>query len=175
MESVFKPLLLTGLLATMGFSALAQAPAQPHGDMMGKDAVMQHEGRHRMTPARMQEHMARRQAALKAQLKLAPNQEGAWTAYTAAMKPPAGMPGQRPDRAELDQLPTPERIDKMKALRTQQMADMSAAMDQRDEATKAFYATLTPEQKKVFDASTTRHHGRRGGPRDDKSAGQPKS
>jgi protein CpxP len=183
MKSVFKPLLLGGLLATMGFAALAQAPAPLRGHMMGQDAVMQHagmgfEGRQHMTPVKMQEHMAGRQAELKAQLKLTPTQESAWTTYTSAMKPPAGMLGQRPDRAELDKLSTPERIDKMKTLRAQRMADMTAALDKRDDATKAFYATLTPEQKKTFDASTTRRHGhagRRGGPAIDQGMAQPKS
>src|SRR5450830_77980 len=86
--------------------------------------------------------------------------------FTAAMKPPATMMANRPDYAELIKLPTPERIDKMKALHTQRMADMTAAMEQRGEATKAFYAVLTPEQQKVFDASITRRQGpdgRKGG------------
>lgn len=47
----------------------------------------------------------------------------------------------------------------MKALRNRHMAEMSAAMDKRGEATKAFYAVLTPEQEKVFDANATRRHG----------------
>jgi protein CpxP len=54
-------------------------------------------------------------------------------------------------------LTTPQRIDKMKEMRTQRMADMSAAMDKRGEATKTFYAALTPDQQKVFDAQHARH------------------
>jgi Spy/CpxP family protein refolding chaperone len=42
------------------------------------------------------------------------------------------------------------------------MAEMNAAMDKRGEATKAFYAALTPEQQKTFDAEH-RKHGPRGG------------
>lgn len=179
MKSVFKPILLAGLLATAGFAAFSQAPA---GGMMGAGGPM-HEGmRHdrmgRMDPAKMQAWMDKRNAELKAQLKLTPAQEGAWTTYTAAMKPPADLIAKRPDRAELDKLATPERIDKMKTLRTQHMADINAAMERRGEATKAFYATLTPEQQKVFDASATRDHGRdgrRSGPRDGKGPAQPKS
>lgn len=170
MKSVLKPLLLAGLLASAGFAALSQTPAGP---MMGASAPMKYEGmRHhdrmgRMDPARMQAWMDKRNAELKTQLKITPAQEGAWTAYTEAMKPPADLMAKRPDRAELAKLPTPERIDKMKALRTQHMADMSAAMDKRGEATKTFYAVLTPEQKKVFDANAMRRHGdgRMGGPR----------
>jgi len=81
---------------------------------------------------------------------------------------PADLVAKRPDRAEIDKLTTPERIDKMKALHTQHMNDMNAAMATRGEATKAFYATLTPEQQKVFDANAMRQQGRHGwhhGPR----------
>lgn len=176
MKSVFKPVLVAAMLAGAGFSAFSQAPAgAERGAMMG--STMHDSGRHahmgRMDPAKMQAWMDKRNAELKARLKLTPAQEGAWIAYTSAMKPPAELTSKRTDRAELDKLPTPERIDKMKALRNQHMTDMTAAMDKRDEATKAFYAALTPEQQKVFDANATRHHGRegrKGGPRESKPA-----
>lgn len=182
MKSVFKPLLLAGLLATAGFSAFSQAPAagQP-GSVMGAGPMhegMQHHRMGKMDPAKMQAWMDKRNADLKAKLKLTPAQEGAWTTYTAAMKLPTDMMGKRGEYAELDKLPTPERIDKMKALRNQHMTDMNAAMDKRGEATKAFYATLTPEQQKVFDANAMHHRGhegRKGGPRDGKAPAQPKS
>lgn len=182
MKSVFKPLLLAGLLATAGFAAFSQAPAGgERGGMMDASGFMHEGGQHdrmgKMDPTKMQARMDKRNAELKAVLKLTPAQEGAWTTYTAAMKFPADLVAKRPDRAEIDKLTTPERIDKMKALRTQHMTDMNTAMDKRGEATKAFYATLTPEQQKVFDARATRHHGFEGkqhGPRDDKAPVQPK-
>jgi periplasmic protein CpxP/Spy len=161
---------LTGLLATAGFGAMAQGSvngpgttAAP-GDMHGGHTM----GMGRHDPAKMQAMMARHQAELKARLQLTPTQEGAWTAYTGAMQPPAHMGRPTPDqRAELDKLSTPERIDKMRALRTQRMADMNAAMDKRGEATKSFYAALTPEQQKTFDAERKKMrdgwgHGQRG-------------
>jgi hypothetical protein len=58
-------------------------------------------------------------------------------------------------------LTTPERIDRMIAMRAQRNAEM----DKRFEATKTFYATLTADQKKVFDAESLRfakRHGKRG-------------
>ena len=182
MKSVLKPVLLAGLLATAGFAAFSQAPVTgERGSMMGAGDPMhegmRHDGMGQRDPAKMQAWLDKRNAELKARLKLTPAQEGAWTTYTAAMKPPADLLAKRPDRAELDKLPTPERIDKMRALRSQHMTDMNAAMDKRGEATKAFYATLTPEQQKVFDASATRRHGpdgRRGGPRDGKGPAQTK-
>jgi Spy/CpxP family protein refolding chaperone len=96
---------------------------------------------------RMKEHMAKREADLKAKLKLAPEQEAAWAQFTTAMKPSAQGP-KRPDPAEMAKLTTPQRIDKMQALKAERDAEMNKRMD----AVKAFYATLTPEQQKVFDA-----------------------
>ena len=151
-----KNLLLAGLLATLGAGAMAQgAPATP---LAGPAAAARpagppgdHMGHH--DPAKMQAWIAKRQAEMKAALKITPAQEGAWTAYTASMQPPPY--GARPtaeQRAELDKLGTPQRIDKMRELRAQRMADMAAKMDKRGEATKTFYAALTPDQQKGFDA-----------------------
>ena len=96
--------------------------------------------------------LAKHHAEFKAKLKITGDQEGAWTTFTAAMKPPAHIDHKRPDGAEMEKLNTLERIDRMRALRTQHMTDMNSAMDQRDDATKAFYAVLSADQKKVFDA-----------------------
>lgn len=156
MTSRFKPTLLAGLLALSGFAALAQMPpAGGHGGMMAGPADGMHQGMHHMNPARMQARMDQHAAELKVRLKLTPAQEGAWTTFVAAHKMPADMMAKRPDRAALEKLTTPERLERMKALRSQH----TTAMDQRDEATKTFYATLTPEQQKVFDASTTPKQG----------------
>jgi periplasmic protein CpxP/Spy len=180
MTFAFKPsaslnsLVLAGLLATVGASAMAQAPVAPPAGtppVAGKAAPRgDHMGRH--DPAKFQAWIAKRQADLKAKLKITPAQEGAWTAYTASMQPPAH--GARPtpeQRAEFDKLTTPQRIDKMKELRTARMAEMSAAADKRGEATKTFYAALTPDQQKTFDTEHVKHrggpghHGGPGGPR----------
>jgi periplasmic protein CpxP/Spy len=154
-------LFAAGLLAALGFAASAQtpppapaapgAPAAPH--MAPREAM------ERMSPGqrheRMQKRMERRLAELKQKLQITPAQESAWTSFSAAMKPPNI---QRPDRAEFAKLTTPERIDRMRAMRTARQAEM----DKRGDATKTFYAALTPEQKKVFDQATLREHGRGG-------------
>ena len=87
----------------------------------------------------------------------AARQEAGWTTYVAALKPNRA---QRPDRAEFAKLSTPERIDRMRELRATRMAEM----DKRGDATKTFYATLSADQKKVFDDETARrgHHGQGG-------------
>jgi periplasmic protein CpxP/Spy len=59
----------------------------------------------------------------------------------------------------MDKLTTPQRIDKMREMRTQRMA----AMDKRMDATKTFYAALSPEQQKTFDAEHKMRGGRHGG------------
>ena len=143
MKHTSKSVFLTGLLASL--AALSQAqPAPGPGPAMGGPA------QNSEMRTRMQEHMGQRVADIKAKLKLAPEQEGAWNAYIAAMKPPADI--KRPDRAEIDKLSTPERLDRMRDLRQQRDAEM----DRRDAATRAFYATLSAQQKKTFDANAGR-------------------
>jgi hypothetical protein len=169
-----KHLLLTTLMATCGFAALAQN-ATPTAPATGAQPQMHdrmHRGDHSSMRERMfgnhQERMVKRQAELKTKLKITPAQEGAWATFAAAMQPPAnmagGMMGTHHDpkvKADMDKLTTPERIDKMRALRAERMTTMNAEMDKRGAATKAFYAVLSSEQKAVFDAVSMRggRHG----------------
>jgi hypothetical protein len=167
--------LATIVMASCGYAAVASAqtaaPAPAGAQPQMQDKMHRGDGpslRERFM-GNHQERMAKRQAELKAKLKITPAQEGAWTTFTAAMQPPAnmagGMMGMRHDpkvKAEMDKLTTPERIDKMQAMRAERMKTMSAEMDKRGAATKAFYAVLSSEQKAVFDAITP-HGGRHGG------------
>ena len=160
MKSTLKLTLVGALLAVAGVAySMSPMGGTQCDPMMGSFGGMQGQhgmhGRMGMDPARMQARMEQRQTLLKAQLKLSAAQEPAWTAFTTAMKPPADMLApQRPDPVEMAKLSTPQRIDKMKALQTERHAAMTAAMDKRADATKAFYAALTPEQQKTFDAAT---------------------
>lgn len=154
---------VTGLLAMVGAgTAVAQAPASMPAMMSASGAMggsnMDKMGR--QDPAKMQAWIAKHQAELKAKLKITAAQEAAWSRYTAAMQPPpaTNMRITPEQRAEMDKQTTPERIDKMQALRTQRMTEMTTYMNKRDEATKAFYAALTPEQQKTFDVE----HPKRG-------------
>jgi len=186
--------LATIVMASCGYAAVASAqtatPAPAGAQPQMQDKM--HRGDHSSMRERMfgnhQERMAKRQAELKAKLKITPAQEGAWTTFTAAMQPPANLAGgmgmhhDPKVKAEMDKLTTPERIDKMQAMRAERMKTMSAEMDKRGAATKAFYAVLSSEQKAVFDAITPfagRHggghgmgmggeHGERGGERSGK-------
>ena len=147
-----RTLIAAGLLAA---TLAASAQMAGHGPGMGAGPreggmMMAHGG---MNPqerqARMEERVSHRLNVLKLRLALTAAQEGAWNTFVAAMKPPAM---QRPDRAEMARLTTPERIDRMRAMREQR----NAAQDKRAEATKAFYAQLSADQKKVFDGETLR-------------------
>ena len=167
-------LLLAGLLTATGGAVMAQTPPPGPAGMRAPEATRDAphaDGKMgQRDPAKMQAMMAKRAADMKAKLKITPAQEPAWTAFTASMKPPAGGMGwgMSPEqRAEMDKLTTPERIDKMRAQRTQRMAEMNTLADQRGEATKVFYAQLSAEQKAVFDAEHKKrgmhHEGRHGG------------
>ena len=169
-------LIFAGLLATTG-AAMAQGTDAAPAALKPAVSVSAH-GEHKMgrhDPAKMQARMAKHQAALKAKLKITPAQEAAWTTFTASMQPPAHMMGgERPlaaQRAEFDKLTTPERIDKMKAMRTERMAEMNAQMDKRGDATKALYAVLSPEQQKTFDAEHRKMGQREGHGRGQREGG----
>lgn len=144
MKTLQRRLLIAGLTVALGLGAVARAQTPP--DRLGDrpDPAPMEQRR-----ARMHERMAQHLAELKQKLQLAPGQEAAWTTWTATMKP---APHQRPDRAEFEKLTTPERIDRMRALR----AERNAEMDRRMDATKSFYAQLSAEQKTVFDAESLR-------------------
>lgn len=142
MKKLLKSLVIAGVFTAAGITAYAQ----------NQDGMSGHMDHGRMDPAKMEQMVNQHLADFKAKLKITPAQEGAWTTFTAAMKPGGEMMGKRPDRADIEKLPLPERIDKMRALRKEHMAAMEANMDKRDEAIKTFYAVLTPEQKKVADA-----------------------
>ena len=179
MISLTQRLVSAGLLATAAFAASAQAPAPAVAPPAGPASAAPtaaapaaeqrmhkpHDGKHF---ERMQERRTKHLAELKTKLKLNASQEGAWTTFTAATQPPA-RPAQGANRAaaraEFEKLTTPQRLERMQA----RQAERSARFAQRAEATKTFYAVLTPEQQKTFDAESMRRghrgdHGHRGHP-----------
>ena len=106
-------------------------------------------------PAKRAEHIAQRQQKLHDALKLTAAQEPAWNTYIAAIKPQT--PVGRADRVSFKELPAPERMEKMLELQKERLAKQESRLA----ALKTFYAVLTPEQQKAFDAATVRqgpHH-----------------
>ena len=148
MNTHWKKLLIAASFAAIGGITGAQAqtqmyyPADNDPGMMGPRAA---------NPARMEERINHRLSELKRKSKINASQDAAWATFAAAMKPPTTAITALPNRAEMEKLSTPERIDKMKQLRAQHQEVMKPFMDQRDDAIKTFYATLDTHQKKAFD------------------------
>ena len=166
MKSAITSLILTGVLASASFTTFAQTTSSeaPRGPAAAASGTQHQHGARggmhgKMDTAKRDAMFAKHMADLKAKLKLTADQEGAWTSFMTAMKREARMDHPRPDQAEMAKLPTPERIDQMRALRSQHMAERSAAMDKREEAIKGFYAALNADQKKTFDAQRDQSHG----------------
>ncbi|WP_420475004.1 Spy/CpxP family protein refolding chaperone [Noviherbaspirillum sp. ST9] len=139
--TTFRKRFLIGVLAA-GLGAASFGAYADRGDCGPMGAGF---GGHGRSPEKMAEHFDKRQSELHDKLKLNANQEGAWKNYMARIKPQE--PPKRPDRAEIDKLPAPERMDRMFGF----MQENEKRMADRIAATKEFYAVLTPEQKKVFD------------------------
>ena len=154
--SFAKRALVVGVLAGSAILA-ASSFAMSTGDTAGKPGC---EARHgQKDPAKWEARRAERLSELKAKLNLAPEQDAAWNAFASVSQPGMHRVGgdRQAMRDEFAKLSTPERIDRMQA-----RSDMRRAkMAERAEAIKAFYAQLTPEQQKVFDAEamTGRHRG----------------
>lgn len=89
-------------------------------------------------------------AGLKEKLQLSAGQEAAWNSFAGAAQPDSRQQGmdRKAMRGELENLSTPERLDRMLAM----AGKRHALMAERAGTIKAFYAQLTPEQQKVFDA-----------------------
>ena len=128
----------------------------------GGDAATRTERRMQHMQARITERLAK----LKAGLQLTAEQQGAWEAFAQSVQPTREQMQQRmSQRTAMRSMTTPERIDRMRALRSER----NAAMDQRFDATKTFYAQLAPQQQQVFDRTAQRSdamggHGHDRGP-----------
>ncbi len=158
---------LAGLLALPALAQNTPMPASGEAPALSAQRPADAGQRKQWSQERMQKHHAQRMAELKEKLQITSAQEGAWQAFTQAMQPPQ-PPQKALDREEWARLKTPERIDRMRTLRSER----NAQADRRAEAVKTFYAALNPEQQQRFDAASQRmhrkgpgeHHGREGGP-----------
>jgi hypothetical protein len=146
MKSIRTTLIATALMAGLTGLALAQNTTAPADNTrVGRmEKMREHKSEHK--GARHTKDLGE----LKSKLNLQAAQEPAWNTFTQSMQHPARMA--RPERASLEKMTTPERLDMMQAMKTQR----DAHMQQRADATKAFYATLNAEQKQVFDKETAR-------------------
>jgi len=149
-------LLITAL--ALGLSAASQAQAeQPRSPEQQRQAP---EGRAAF--------LAKKLEALHSALKLTPAQEAAWNEWIGKMKPDeAGWKAHR--REGWANLTAIERMEKKLEFSKERQAKLEARLA----ATKTFYASLSEEQRKVFDKEFIFHrhggegHGRGGRWRED--------
>lgn len=151
---------LTGLsFATLSQTVepqlLAQHTAQRAADASAPAPHM-HGARHAATAERFAQRRDARLAKFKDALKIAPEQEAAWSAFVARTAPgadfkPRSRDEARAQREEWRQLSTPERLDRMEADKARRDAEMA----KRHDAIRSLYAALTPEQQKLFDERAT--------------------
>lgn len=88
---------------------------------------------------------------LHGNLRLSPSQEGAWNTFQQSMQAdPQQMARARDADAKMPGLTGPQRME----LAIGMAQDNLDGMRRRGEALKTFYATLSPEQQKVFDRDT---------------------
>lgn len=149
---LLRSLALAPLALSLATLAHAQPPAPPRHDGPPAEARAEMKAMHE---AMMKQHLE----DLKTVLRLRPDQEAALQAFVAAHHPPdmdkreMRLPEGRPPMS------TPERLDEM----AKHDAERTAERQKAAQALKTFYAALSPEQQKVFDA-LQRLQGPHGGP-----------
>lgn len=88
---------------------------------------------------------------LHADLRLSPDQENAWRAFQQAYAiDPQEMQREQDMAQRMARMSAPERVDMAIGM---EKADL-AMQQRRGEALKTFYATLSPQQRQVFDRET---------------------
>jgi periplasmic protein CpxP/Spy len=180
-DPLLAPALASGLAllfaSLTGFSTLAAAQPALSASESAPQTAAASAAQSAHDPAKMQAWHAKRMAGFKARLKITPEQEANWASFAASVTPSAmsspamaadhGAAGmRRPNWAELEKLSTPERLDRLRALReSRELSDgrFKAERAKREDAIRVFYPTLQPEQKKVFDAAMMRLLQRRMG------------
>ena len=155
---------IVGLMAAAALasvSALAVAQQAPTG---GPPTAEQRAAWKAKGEERMHEHMEMHAKHLHDLLQLRPDQDAALHTLLAALEQPhmgaghmgdhhMGPGGPGPDgHDDFAKLTTPERLDKISAMMSEHIAKRQAEFQKRAAAIKAFYAVLSPEQKRAFDA-----------------------
>ncbi|MGV8893645.1 MAG: Spy/CpxP family protein refolding chaperone [Burkholderiaceae bacterium] len=161
MRKFSKSIIIGMTVIGLGGTALAQIPPSDNAaktmQMQSQKSMQDKQAKYEKRGERMQEYRAKRQTELHAKLKLSATQEPAWKTYTASMTPPTMEQRQalRPDRAAMQSMPAPQRMEAM----LERMKQNQTRMENHLTALKTFYAVLTPEQQKTFDAEFG--HGRK--------------
>jgi len=143
------------LAAALAFGAAAQAQTPPPAPPGAEAAGPQQPG---SPPDRRQDRAAReaaRIAALHQALNIKPDQEQAFNAFAASMRPPERgqkSSSTRPSREALAAMTTPQRLDAMGQMMDARISQMRERFQARATATKTLYAALSPDQRRTLDA-----------------------
>jgi hypothetical protein len=100
----------------------------------------------------------KRLARLKAKLKITPEQEPQWSAFSDTVLQQMGQFKASHQGRTASAQTAPERIDRQVA----RMKQRVAAFEKVGEAAKTLYAGLSPEQQQIADEKLLRWHARRG-------------
>lgn len=130
-----------------GFASAADQPAA------AAEQSHEHE-RHHGDPM---QHAQKRLERLKADLKITPEQEGQWTAFTDAVM--QQMQQFKTAHEGMKSMPTkaPERIDR----EVEMMKQRTASFETIAQAAKKLYSALTPDQQQIADQHLLNFHHER--------------
>ena len=158
-RTVNQSVIAMAMLAAGGALSM-NAYALPEAGSAKADCAAMHGKHGHKNHAQRMEQRAKHLAALKAKLNLTAQQETAWSTFTASRQGQMrSMADRQALRTEMASMTTPQRVDRMLELSEARRAKMI----ERAQATKAFYAQLTPAQQAVFDAEAKfKGHGRGG-------------
>jgi hypothetical protein len=163
MKTLQKSIAITAAVVGLGLTTVGFAsPWGGHGRMGGGDCPMMGHGRMgggdpEQRQAMMQQHHAERMELLEARLKLKPEQQATWKAFTTAQE--AHHVTMMQMRAEMrDQETTAMAHFEEKA---QAMEQNLTSMKAMIKAASDLYATLDPQQKQVMDKFFTEQPMRR--------------
>jgi periplasmic protein CpxP/Spy len=96
-------------------------------------------------------HYDKHMSALHDALKLTSSQDASWTEFSNKMKP---VKMDKPEHQDWKELSTPDRLDRM----LDKMKSREKKMIVHAAVVRAFYGTLTQEQKQIFDKYFQSHH-----------------
>ncbi len=141
--------------AALGLSAAASAQPPPPPPPPGGMAA--HGWGHPGMEAPHAMHGAGRLKAVHDALNIRPDQEAAFAAFAASMKPPEAGERREPgdmmhDHQALTAMTTPQRLDFMARKMDEHMGRMREEFQRHAAAIKALYAVLSPDQQHTFDA-----------------------
>lgn len=150
MKTIKSGFILAVLAMSVAVSAVyAQTPAA--GTPANHSAMAEKMQKH------MQERMEKHRAMVHDQLKITADQETAWKTFIeSTSQHMQKMMGERPDHHVHETLSAPAMLEKQLERSKEHVTMMQKQLD----ALKTFYAVLTPEQQKTFDAIHKRMHHR---------------